>query len=124
MSIRKLANQIDDLNYDEKKRLYTMCFSSGYFPSGSLNDKLAIVSLVGLSVSKLKLQNPEMTTLEFLSRVTGVKEESNGWKYIEAFSILVDDMCYEITKYDTFGLKNSKDIVNKIKETFETWLPF
>ena len=92
MSIKELAHQIDNLSYDEKKRLYTICFSSGYFPSGNLNDKLAIISLVGLSVSKLKLQNPKMTTLEFLSKVTGVKEENNGWKYIEAFSILVDDM--------------------------------
>lgn len=124
MSVNDLVNQINELNYDDKKKLYTRCFSSGYFSSGHLNDKLAIISLVGLSVSKLKLKNPEMNTLEFLSKITGTKEGSAGYKMMEGFSIVIDDLCYEIVKYDTFKLDNSKDIVNKIKETFDTWLPF
>lgn len=124
MNVNELVKEINDLSYEDKKRLYTMCFSSGYFSSSHLNDKLAVISLVGLSVSKLKLKNPEMNTLKFLSRITDTKKGSTGYKYLEGFAIVIDDMCYEIKNYDTFGLKTSQDIINKIKETFDTWLPF
>ena len=124
MNVNEISDEIYNLDYEDKKKLYSKNFSSGYLSSGNLNDKLILISLISLSVSRLKLNNPNMTTLDFLVKLTETKNKGTFYKFLESFSIIVDDLAYEATIFDNCGLTSSKDIINKIKETLKAWLPF
>ena len=43
---------------------------------------------------------------------------------LENLSILIEDFSYDCTEIDSCGLKTSQEIVNKIKEILNTWIPF
>ena len=64
--VNLLAQEIQELTQEEKSRLYTVVFGFGSIASTDITDKLVLISLVGLSSSKLKEKNPNFTTLEFL----------------------------------------------------------
>jgi hypothetical protein len=38
--------------------------------------------------------------------------------------MLVDDLSYGVSKFNSYGLTDSKQIINKIKELLNTWTPF
>ncbi len=123
--INKIASQIEELSFEEKCRLYTISFGFGSISSTEMNEKLVVISLIAFTSSKLKEKNPGMTTLDFLVKITGAKKNDRGfYSFIENLSILADDLSYCSTKYDTCGLKTSGEIINKIKEILQTWLPF
>ena len=84
----------------------------------------SLISLIALTSAKLKEKNPELTTLNLLVKITGEKEGTYFYKFLESLSILVDDLSYNSTKFDPCGLKSSTDIINKIKELLNTWTPF
>lgn len=124
MSVNEISNEINNLSYEDKKKIYTKCFSTGYINPGVLNDKLILISLISLSVNKLKVKNPTITTLDFLAKITNTQKDSSFYSFLEGFSIVVDDFAYEIVKFDSCGLTTSQDIINKIKELLNSWLPF
>lgn len=123
--VNNIASQIQELSFEEKSRLYTISFGFGSISSVEMNDKLILLSLIALTSSKLKEKNEEMTTLDLLIKLTKVsKEDEHFYSFIENLAILVDDLSYHTKVFDTCGMKNSNEILNKIKETLETWLPF
>lgn len=124
--VNLLAQELRELSFEEKSRLYTIVYGFGSIASINITDKLMLISLVGLSSTKLKEKNPEMTTLDFLVAVTKStkKKDEQFYSFLENLAILVDDLSYATKKFDTCGMKNSTEIINKIKEILETWLPF
>ena len=52
------------------------------------------------------------------------KDGSAFYQALEGISIIVEDLCYMCDKADSCGLKTSNEIVEKIKEILNTWLPF
>ena len=124
--VNLLAQEIQELTQEEKSRLYTVVFGFGSIASIDISDKLILISLVGLSSSKLKENNPRLTTLEFLEKLTKVdkKADENFYNFLCNLAILVDDLSYATKNYDACGLKSSAEIINKIKEILQTWLPF
>lgn len=123
--VNLLAQEIQELTQEEKSRLYTVVFGFGSIASTDITDKLVLISLVGLSSSKLKEKNPNFTTLEFLLKITNTeKTEEHFYNFLSNLAILVDDLGYATKNYDACGLKSSTEIINKIKEILQTWLPF
>ena len=106
--------------------MYTVVFGFGSLASINIADKLVLISLVGLSAFKLKENNPKLTTLEFLEKVTKVdkKSDESFYNFLCNLAILVDDLSYGTNQFDACGLKSSAEIINKIKEILQTWLPF
>lgn len=124
--VNLLAQELGELSFEEKQRIYTVVYGFGSIASIDITDKLVLISLIGLSVSKLKEKNPEMTTLKFLEALTKKtkKEDEQFYNFLENLAILVDDLSYATEKFDSCGMKSSQEIINKIKEILETWLPF
>jgi len=121
----KIISEINSLSFEEKQRIYQSSFSVGYVGSGDLNDRLVLISLVSLSYQKMKEKDQSITPLKLLLKITGQKEDSSSfYSFLESLAILIEDMCYGVKKIDSCGMKTSQDIINKIKELLNTWIPF
>ena len=117
--------QISKLNYVQKKLLYEMNFSMGYLSSTNLNERLVLVSLVALTYQKLKLKEPYITHLDILIKITKQPKDNSGfYLFLEALAIMAEDFSYGVKSIDACGLKTSQEIINKIKELLNTWIPF
>ena len=53
------------------------------------------------------------------------KEEDRLYNSIDkVINGKIYDLSYMVTKFDPCGYKDSKEIINKIKELLQSWLPF
>lgn len=114
------------LSYHDKKNLYETTFSIGNFTTvKSVNDKLILISLVSLLYIKLRVKTPEVKPIDILYKITDYpSKDTSFYNFLEALSILVEDFTYECNEADSCGLTSSSEIVNKIKEILNSWIPF
>lgn len=113
------------LEYREKFNVYQRVFSLGKFQSDNFNDKLILISLIALTTNKMREKDPSITPLKILMQITNqVHDDSAFYQFLEALSLLVDDLMYGVNKFDSCGLTTSQEIINKIKEILNQWLPF
>lgn len=114
------------LEYADKELLYTRVFSLGTFNKATtVNEKLILISLIAFAYLQIKKTNPSVTVLKLLMQITKTKKnDSDFYNMLEALSIIVEDFCYNTDKADSCGLSSSKEIINKIKELLDSWLPF
>lgn len=112
-------------SYEEKKYIYQKCFSLGSVNTKNMNDRLVLLSLLALVYKKMKLKNPNTTVLELLLKITGeTKQNTMYYNFLESVAIISEDFSYDIDKIDSCGMKTSQEIINKIKEILNQWLPF
>lgn len=115
---------LDNLEYTDKLKVYSRIFSLGLL-NVDLTEKMVLLSLVGLVTHKMREKDATVTPLKVLLKITGqVPDNSGFYQFLEGLSVLVEDLSYGCTKFDPCGLTNSQDIINKIKEILNTWLPF
>jgi hypothetical protein len=123
--VTDISNQLNKLTYENKRDVYQRSFSLGYLNSEEMNDRLILISLVALVYQKMKLKEKDITPLIVLVKITGEKEENSVYyQFLEALAIIVEDFSYGIKKIDACGFKSSPEIINKIKEILNTWIPF
>lgn len=121
----ELARTIGSLPFEERKKVYQLNYSVGYIGSGDLNDRLVLISLVALAYQKLAVKDVTITPLKLLLKITGEKDTtSRFYVFLESLAILVEDISYGIKKIDSCGMQTSQDIIKKIKELLNTWIPF
>lgn len=124
MNVDEITNEINKLSYEDRFKLYVRCFGFGNLLSDEFDDKLILISLIALTANKLKEKNPKLTTLDVLLQITKEKEGTSFYNALENLSMLVDDLSYSVSKFNSYGLNDSKQIINKIKELLNTWTPF
>lgn len=117
--------QIDNLSYIGKKDVYQKVFSLGNLNSDDMNDKLVLISLTALTYQKMLEKDSTITPLKILMKITNQQaDNSHFYQFLEGLSILVEDFSYGVKKIDPCGMKSSQEIINKIKEILNTWMPF
>lgn len=122
--VDRLSIEMNQLSYKEKLLLYKKVFSIGNF-GDDLNETLILISLVALTTTKMREKNPEVTPLKVLMQITSTYDQTTGFfQLLENISILVDDMIHVSPKIDNCGLKTSAEIINRIKNILNQWLPF
>lgn len=120
-----IKTSINRLDYFDKLNVYQKSFSLGTLSSIELNEKLVLISLVALVTSQMRAKDSQTTPLKILMQITGqIQDNSAFYQYLESLSILVEDLMYGCKKFDPCGLKSSQEIINRIKEILNTWLPF
>jgi len=125
VKIMDLANQINKLSYEEKQDIYQRVFSLGSLTSDEMNDRLILISLVALVYQKMKLQDKNVTPITVLLKITGEKDKNSSYyQFLETLAIIAQDFSYDVKKIDTCGFKTSQEIINKIKDLLNTWIPF
>ena len=124
-AVDSTVTSLEKLEYVDKLNAYQRVFSLGSFASDDMNEKLVLFSLVALVTQKMREKDSQETPLKILMKITGqIKDNSGFYQFLEALSIIVEDLMYGTTKFDSCGLKSSQEIINKIKEILNTWLPF
>jgi len=111
-------------DYAELKSIYSDYFSLKY--ACSLEDKFALIGLICYITNKLRIKNPDITCWEVIAKIA-FKEGTFTDEYVQSLrglSIMCEDFMYGVTKFPTFGFKTDKEILNKIKEVLDNWLPF
>ena len=99
---------------------YYQYFSLGKIAS-NINEKFALISLIGYIVYNMKKKKPDVTYYEIVYKLA----EGSGLSDLEikALAIMVEDFSYECTEFPTFGLK-PKEMTVKIKEILSKKMPF
>lgn len=91
----------------------------------NLTDKLVLISLICYSYEKLKMKNKDLTFLNLLLKITKDFKPSKYFnEHLENLAIVCEDFYYGTKTIENFGLKDSKEIINKIKDILKTWVPF
>lgn len=120
-----LSTQLSKLEYEDRRDVYQRTFSLGYLASEEMNDRLVLISLIALVYQKMKLKDKNITPLMVILKITGEKDKGSVYyQFLESLAIIAEDFSYGIKKIDACGLKTSAEIINKIKELLNTWIPF
>ena len=111
-------------SYEELRVIYQEYFSMKY--ACPMEDKLALIGLIGYLTAKLRLKHPDITCWEVISKIA-FKDGTYTDEYVQSLrglSIICEDFMYGVTKFPKFGFENDKDIIKKVKEILDTWVPF
>lgn len=106
--------------FNNLKDIYTQYFSLGKIAS-NINEKFALISLIGYIVYNMKRKKPDVSYYEIvykLSEGLGISDLE-----IKALAVIVEDFSYECTEFPTFGLK-PKEMPGKIREILSKKMPF
>lgn len=91
----------------------------------NLTDRLVLISLICFAYKNLKLKNKDLTFLELLLKITKDFKPSKVFsEHLENLAIICEDFYYGTKTVENFGVKDSKEIINKIKEILNNWYPF
>ena len=114
------SEKMSTLTYQQRADLYKDLFSLGYINS-DINEKLALIALIGYTVMKLREKKPDVTYYQVVQKLgqnSGIPEE-----VLWAISIIAEDFSYGCTDFPKFGLED-KQIVPKIKDILNKFMPF
>lgn len=103
---------------EDMKRLYNDFFSLKYL-GNDIKNKFALISLICILVSKLRLQKPGITYYQVIKKI----DESLPEDFVKTLSIICEDFGYGCTEFLDFGIP-LKDIPNSIRKIFENLMPF
>ena len=122
----KISFDFQNLTYEEKVGFYIRNFSTGSFSSGKLSNKLALISLICLVTKKLREKDGNLSVKQVIEKILQrplIYSQSFD-SFLIGLSIICEDFLYEVKEIDNFGFTDSKQIINKIKELLNEWLPF
>lgn len=106
------------MSYKELRKLYSDNFSLGYLNT-DIKSKFALISLICYTVRKLKEKKPDVTYYQVVNKLAEGLPES----FVYSLAIICEDFAYECKEFPTFDLTN-KQIVPKIKEILNSYMPF
>ena len=107
-------------DFKELNNLYHNNFSLGFI-SEDFSTKVALISLLGYLVLKLKAKDPSISYLKVIKSLSkGMKLDP---KFIYTLAIICSDFAYGCTSFPTFGIPDKK-IPAKIKELLDKHVPF
>lgn len=105
--------------YEELQEIYQRYFSFGNFGI-SFDAKLAFLSMLAYITEQLKAKKPDITHYQVLRNIVGSKLSED---VIKGIAVVCADMSYNCKEFPTFGL-NTKQMINKIKDLADNYLPF
>jgi hypothetical protein len=116
----KDSERMSKLTYQQRAELFKDLFSLGFINS-DINEKLALIALIGYTVMKLREKKPDVSYYQVVRKLaegTGLHEE-----LIWAIAIIAEDFSYGCKDFPKFGLEE-KQIVPKIKDIMRKYMPF
>lgn len=121
MSINKVTKQIKEMSFEDKSQVFHACFNLGYLGE-NVNSKFPLIGLIALVSTKLQEKNPSLkNTYDVLTQVIKPRVSAED---LMTLGLFVDSFSYGVKKFDNYGLKTSKEILDKIKELLNAWTPF
>lgn len=126
-SVEGILSDYKQLSFNDKRLVFNKLFNLG-FMGDSIDNKLILISLIGSFYLKAKEKNPSMTMLEAVKTLvdeeslpTDIKEKE---QLIDSLAILTEEFVGNVQKGNTFGIKNAKDLKDKVNEIIKSRVPF
>lgn len=128
--MRMIMNEVDqlfsELSYEERCNFYNKHFSSGASSTCRIKDKLILIALICFVTHKLREKDGSLTVKSVIEKIVNKPiMELNGFEdFLLGLSVVCEDMLYGCTEFETFGLKTSQEIIDKIRALLNEWMPF
>lgn len=120
---------LNNINIDTKRFLYTSYFSSKTNTSQSFDNKIEILTLLGYLTQQLKkrfpteFKNSNDTIFKYIFK--GQNLEVGDIDYLEGIGIVCDDLIYGVSDIPSPAqYSSSVQIKDRLKELISCWLPF
>lgn len=120
---------LNNINLDTKRFLYSSYFSSKTNTSQSFSNKIELLTLLAYLTQQLKKRVPETfkNSYDVLYKyiLVGMSLEEADNDYLSGLSIVCDDLIWgtnDIEKPSNYS--NSSEVKDRIKELISGWLPF
>lgn len=114
---------IEKPTYQELSDIYSKYFSLGYLNTDT-GSKFALISLTCFLTRQARLKNPDATPYQVLMKIIGDTPENKSWEFVKSISIICDDFMKQTSDFLTFEMSTSRDMVLKIREILNAYLPF
>lgn len=109
--------------YQELSDFYFRYFSLGYLNT-DIGSKFALISLTCFLTKQARLKNPDATPYQVLIKIVGDTPENKSWEFLKSLAVICNDFMKQTTSFLTFDMTTSRDMVLKIREILNTYLPF
>lgn len=115
---------LDNYSYKDLQAIYERYFSLGGI-AGEIDNKFALISLICLLTDNQKKKNPDITCYEVIEKITS---KGRGGRlpemYLQGLAIVCEDFRKGSNSYNMCGLKSGKEMVDRINDILDKWLPF
>ena len=111
-------------SYNELEDYYKANFSMYYFNT-TLENKLVMIGLICYLTDAIRKKNPDTTTYQVIMQILKDRTlDEHIMASVRALSVICADYMNGYNgPYSDFGLK-PKEMAQKIREIFDTWVPF
>lgn len=114
---------VENYSYEDLKNIYNRYFTlSGI--DGDIDNKFALISLICLLTNASKKKHPNASCYQIIMKVLESSNNSMPDDYINGLSIVCEDFMKGSTKFNACGLKTASEMIVKINEILNKWLPF
>lgn len=121
----QVITAFEQLNYEDKLFVFSRTFSLGNLMTKNFDDKLVLLSLIAFVTKKMREKDSTITPIKILLSITKTTNDgTHFYQFLESLAILSEDFSYECEKISSCGLNSSQEIINKIKELINSWIPF
>lgn len=127
MNESELFTEISKLNFEQKQKLFTKFFTTGYQSDRKLDTKLELIKLICFVTSKMRQQDKAITPKIVIERITNKQLDNPALgvqTYLAGLAIACEDFLYEVDDIKVDGFKNSQEIIARIREILDGWFPF
>lgn len=111
-------------SFSELEDTYEEFFSLSYLNT-TLENKFGLISLICFLTKQARKNNPDATCYQVIMKVTkDTAFDKYRMKFIRGLAIVCEDFMKNTVDFMTFDLKSSKEMIKKINEILDTWMPF
>ena len=121
-----LANLMEawEPSYSELEKYYSKYFSLGGLNT-TIENKFGLISLICYITQQVRKKNPDATCYQVIMKIVGDSPINDyNMEFLRGLSVVCTDFMNHTTEFLTFDLKSSKEMITKIREILNTWLPF
>lgn len=125
LSTLDLIKACKALDYEEKKKVYSLVFGLGNLGK-KIDNKLILISLIGSFWLKVRDKNMTIKeVVDILIDVNDIKQFSDHAEtYKEILAIQVEEFVYGIEEGNMFGLSSAAELKAKVSEIMQQCYPF
>lgn len=126
-TVQTVTSDFNELTFNDKRQAFYKMFSLGEMGT-TIDNKLILISLVGSFYLLAKKKDPSIKILDIVYKVidgdSNIPGDPKSQQFKEMLAILVEEFLYGVQTGNMFGLKNPKELKDKINDILSQRMPF
>lgn len=115
-------NELRNISFDKLYKIYNKYFDLGYLNT-DINNKLALLSLVGKITYNLKQKNKNITCYDILLKIGDSYNPEIKETFLKSLAVICTSFMYGCKEFPDFGLK-PEEMPKEIKKILDSYCPF